>query len=174
MKSPPLPPRLPYAQPRFAPRPRRSLSNRKDNPQSDFKRWPLAAPEYGTMTERRRQAGRGFVFAVCVWDGESGEGEVYLNRDVKNWGMVTARDAIGDAIALLQREYDCWTLDGRLSPEAAEAWRDQNNSTMPAEPAQDAPADLRTPADCRDMESCARNRQCMYRGCPNSGWKAAL
>ena len=79
-----------------------------------FRRWPLAAPEYGEMKQRRKEAKAGQVLAVLVWDDEVGEGEVYLSRDLIKLKPLSAMDALQDWKGLLSHEYDKWHIfDGR-------------------------------------------------------------
>lgn len=75
-----------------------------------FRSWPLAAPEYGDMIQRRRDAKGGEVLAVLVWDGDiAGEGEVYLHPDFfSGMAWVTAKDAMNDWMGLLDHEYSRW------------------------------------------------------------------
>jgi hypothetical protein len=74
-----------------------------------FRSWPLVASEYGEMIERRRDAKRGKVLAVLVWDGDvAGEGEIYLHPGFSEIGFVTAKDAMNDWMGLLDHEYSRW------------------------------------------------------------------
>jgi hypothetical protein len=81
-----------------------------------FRRWPLAAPEYGEMKQRRKDAKTGQVFAVLVWDDEAGEGEVYLSRDLTKLHPSSAKDAIQDWTGLLNHEYSKWNIFNGREP----------------------------------------------------------
>lgn len=75
-----------------------------------FRKWPLAAPEFGDMRERRRDAKAGEVFAVLVWAEKEGEGEAYLAPNIRTLHPVSAMDALSDWRGLLEHEYGQWNV----------------------------------------------------------------
>ena len=78
------------------------------------KGWKLAAPEWGSPRERRRDAQGGEVCGVLIWNYETGEGEVLLQPGFYSGCAIIGADALKDWTGLLDREYDeGFPLSGR-------------------------------------------------------------